>query len=88
MNEIKAVRVRDIPAWIARRGITVWCGGPGLEVPGYRTVWRTQGPAADGKGTIHLTAVMPRSVVTVSDRFVDDLLRPWAEKWFVEVGKC
>lgn len=86
-NQIAAVRVRSVPAWMVQSGIVVWCASKPLDVPGYRTIWHYSGPSRDGKGTIHLSFVQPRSTRPFGDKFVDDL-RAWALSWMADVGAC
>jgi len=82
-NQIAAVRVRSIPAWASAAGVSVWCGGAGLELPGYRTLAALQGASGDGSGTIHLVLVQPCSDKPVSGRLVRRL-RAWSRSWLAE----
>lgn len=87
LRQVSHVRIREVPQWIAYRGLVVWCGATQARMPGYRVVWVYNGPTASGVGSITLTFLQANSQPPIEDDFRNKL-NVWAIGWTAHREDC
>lgn len=84
VNQVKAVRVREIPSELAIAGVVVWMGARRVEVPGHREVVVMPGMCGNGSRALVLTIVQNTSKPIWGAR-LKAACETWARDWLASL---